>query len=105
MHGGKSEAFFTAAIDGDIVKKDTLQFLDGPVGEQEPGEEGVEEEEKSVGDAGEDAVLAGAAGGAWTVSAYRRPDLLIIMDDLQTAEHVAAPQHEAAKERTCDRTS
>jgi len=64
MDGCEAEASVPAAVDGDIVKEDSLQFLDGPVGEQEPGEEGVEEQDDGVGDAGCDAVIAFAAGAA-----------------------------------------
>ena len=52
MNSGETETLFTGAIDGDVVQEDTLEFLHSPVGHQEPGEQGVEEEEEGVGYAG-----------------------------------------------------
>jgi hypothetical protein len=36
VNSGKAEALFSGAVDGDIVKEDTLELLDGPVGHGEP---------------------------------------------------------------------
>ena len=52
MNSRKTEALFAGAIDGDVVQEHRLKLLDGPVGHQEPGEEGVEEEEQGVSYAG-----------------------------------------------------
>jgi hypothetical protein len=65
VYGGESEAVVSGAIDGDVVEKDGLQFVHGPGSEEDPGEEGVEEEEEGVGDAGGDGVVAFAALGGW----------------------------------------
>jgi hypothetical protein len=64
MHGSEAKALLAAAVDGDVVQQDVLQFPDGPGGEEDPGEQGVEEQDQGVGDAGCDAVAAVAAGGA-----------------------------------------
>lgn len=36
VDSGEAEALLAGAIDGDIVKKDSLEFLDGPVGHGQP---------------------------------------------------------------------
>lgn len=64
MDGNEAVAVVAGTGDGHVVERHVLQLLDGPVGEHEPGDDGVDEEDERVGDSGRDAVVTLAARAA-----------------------------------------
>lgn len=61
-----SEAIAGLAVTGDggVIKQDMLEFLDGPVGEHDPGQERVEQQDDGVGDTGGHTVVAFSSSAA-----------------------------------------
>lgn len=72
---GEAKAFVAGTVDGDVVEENALQLLDGPVGEQDPGEQRVEEQDEGVcdsrGDRGRAFACRAAEGRACCRAAAR----------------------------------
>jgi len=64
VNSSEAIAGLAVAGDGGEVEQDVLEFLDGPVGEHDPGQERVEEQDDGVGDTGGHAVVALAGSAA-----------------------------------------
>lgn len=64
MHGGEARTTLPATVNRNVVEQDMLQLFDRPVGEHEPGEQAVDEEDASVGDSRGDGVGTATTGGA-----------------------------------------
>lgn len=64
VDGSESITLLAGARDGGIVQQYFLQLLDGPIGEHDPGQQRVEEEDDGVGNACGHAVVAFAACAA-----------------------------------------
>ena len=64
MHRREAETRVSRAADRDVVEEHALELLDRPVGEHEPGQEAVDEEDQSISDSGRDGVVAFPAGAA-----------------------------------------
>lgn len=75
VDSGKAIAGLAVAGDCSEVEQNMLEFLDSPVGEHDPGQERVEQQDDGVGDTGGHAVVAfssstadGGAGGGSTAA-------------------------------------
>lgn len=64
LHGNEAIALFPVALDVDIVQGELGQLLHGPVGEHDPRDDRVDEQNEGVCDTGCDAVAAFPSTGA-----------------------------------------
>jgi len=84
-----SEAITGLAVAGDCgeVEQDVLEFLDGPVGEHDPGQQRIEQEDDGVGDTCSHAIVAfssstadGRACGSSTATGGEGHELYGVLD-------------------------
>ena len=61
MHSDVAVAFGPVAGDGGVIEESMFELLDGPVGQHDPGEDGVEEQYDGVDDTGRHAIVAFSA--------------------------------------------
>jgi hypothetical protein len=86
LHCNEAIALLAVALDVDIVQGELGQLLHGPVGEHDPRDDRVDEENEGVCDTGCDAVAAfpstgahdGAASGRATARGSDAPDLIAL---------------------------
>ena len=114
LDGDEAVALLAVALDVDVVQGELGQLLHGPVGEHDPRDDRVDEEDERVGDAGCDAVAAlssagahdGAAGGRATAGGGDAPYLgglarADVHEQVQCVAYCAHGGHGEERERQC----
>lgn len=83
LHRNVSVALLAMAFNVDVVQGEVRELLHSPIGEHDPGDDGIEQEEEGVSDTGSDTVSTlaatgskdGAAGGSSAARCGDAPEL------------------------------
>jgi hypothetical protein len=95
LHGNVAVALLAVALDVDVVKREVGEFLHGPVREHDPRNDGVDEEDERVGDAGGDATMSSVCA-PHTVPISRSVSIPVAALSAARAHHRAARRSSAA---------